>query len=266
MQTRLVVALAVSGAVHAAALVFGSGSLDMYRGGGDEPPRTSTPDVMVSLRSASSGNAGTSPAEAPAPVSQEIPEPAARTPASETPPEPSHSEAAGNPREPEPEEGPGADTAKAITKAAKAEIRPAEHPEPEQDASETAEAGEAASRVSSVAEPDSSSAATNPTLSGRDDAARTFLTEFMAELSRHKYYPRSARVRQQQGKVVVKLSLQRDGAIEEIELEQPSRYPALNRAAVRSVRRMNRFKPFPESLNRDVWRLSVPFRYSIEDS
>lgn len=97
-------------------------------------------------------------------------------------------------------------------------------------------------------------------------AEQTYLADLLAALSRHKRYPRSARLRRQQGRVVVGLVLQNDGTITQVKIARPSGHSVLNRAALRSVHSLARFKPFPPDVNRQVWRLSIPFQYSIDGS
>lgn len=125
----------------------------------------------------------------------------------------------------------------------------------------------AAASPGKVSPPASSSPAAPPASRDREDrlgpAERTYLAGFLAALAKHKYYPRSARERSQQGEVVVALVLRNDGSITEIEVEQASRYPSLNHAALRSVKRLHRFKPFPADIDKLTWHLSVPFKYSI---
>lgn len=105
--------------------------------------------------------------------------------------------------------------------------------------------------------------------SGTDDsgrqAERTYLSELLEALSRYKHYPQSARLRGQEGTVVVALILRRDGTIDDVHIAQPSRYPLLNRAALRTVRQLDRFKPFPSDMHRASWDLTVPFQYAISD-
>ncbi|MGA8259844.1 MAG: energy transducer TonB [Arenicellales bacterium] len=96
-------------------------------------------------------------------------------------------------------------------------------------------------------------------------AERTYLSEFLEALSRYKHYPQSARLRGQEGTVIVALILRRDGAIDDVHVAEPSRFPLLNRAALRTVRQLDRFKPFPTDMHRGSWELTVPFQYAISD-
>ena len=96
-------------------------------------------------------------------------------------------------------------------------------------------------------------------------AERTYLAEFLAALSRYKHYPQSARLRREEGRVVVALILKHDGTIKDVQIKEPSRFPLLDRAALRSVRELDRFKPFPAGMDRSAWQLSVPFQYAIRD-
>ena len=112
---------------------------------------------------------------------------------------------------------------------------------------------------------DSTSTESRPSDSDLGAVDRTYLGEFLAALSRNKHYPQSARLRRQQGKVVVALVLHKDGTINDVHVAEPSRFPLLNRAALRTVRQLDRFKPFPADMHRASWELTVPFQYAIRD-
>lgn len=99
----------------------------------------------------------------------------------------------------------------------------------------------------------------------QEAVARTYLGEFLAALSRYKHYPQAARLRREEGKVVVALVLRSDGSIDDVRVKEASRFPLLNRAALRTVAQLDRFKPFPADIHRAEWHLSVPFKYTISD-
>lgn len=254
MNTRFLVSIALSGAVHAGVFVMGSGLYDHYMAGLQDTEVTETLSVSVAPLESSSpetpenASVNTSADQPSEPVKTNV---ADDTPVSRSADEPTVVEPAPQQEQsPAPVEQRDDSFAEQVT----------EQEPDEEESSGPTPASPPPTRVAS-ARPTASTSSLN----GRKkaEAERTYLSEFLAELSRHKHYPRSARLRRQQGKVVVSMLLNRDGTITNISLEKGSDYPALNRAALDSVRSIDRFKPFPESLGRSEWRLSVPFKYAI---
>ena len=60
-------------------------------------------------------------------------------------------------------------------------------------------------------------------------------------------YPDEARRRNLQGQLVLTVAVRRDGSVESIDVVQPSGYPVLDEAAVRTVRLAEPFGPLPET-------------------
>lgn len=259
MNTRFLVAMAVSGAVHMGAFVMGSGLYDRSMTGPEEYRVTDTLTVSVSVAAFDSTDRDYSP-----------PVPEARHPAGKI--------AASQQAEPEvaPRNRVVSSRARSVraeaghtAEAASEELARAEPSPPGADVPQAGagsahgqrQRGRPVQSASNRAAPAPAEAAAGQRT---DPFERTYLSEFLTELSRHKHYPQSARLRQQQGRVVVAILLQRDGTIADVALAEKSGHHALDRAALRSVKRMGRFRPFPDSMDRDEWRLSVPFKYAID--
>ncbi|GIX34464.1 MAG: cell envelope biogenesis protein TonB [Lysobacteraceae bacterium] len=60
-------------------------------------------------------------------------------------------------------------------------------------------------------------------------------------------YPEEARRRNVHGQLVMTVAVRRDGTVERIDIIQPSGYPVLDDAAIRTVRLAEPFPPLPES-------------------
>ncbi|MCB1554566.1 MAG: energy transducer TonB [Xanthomonadales bacterium] len=60
-------------------------------------------------------------------------------------------------------------------------------------------------------------------------------------------YPAEARARNLQGQLVLTVAVRRDGTVESIDVIQPSGYPVLDDAAVRTVRLAEPFAPIPQT-------------------
>lgn len=94
------------------------------------------------------------------------------------------------------------------------------------------------------------------------------LDEYQLELYQRirdaRSYPRSAMARRQDGAVGVQFTVSRDGALLGAPVvESPSRYSALNRAAVQAVRDAAPFPPFPDTLPRLDLEIRVTIRFSL---
>lgn len=266
MNTRLLISIAISGVLHTGVFVAGSGWHRQFLAGLDDVRRTEILTVSVEPRalpsepadSSSGGSRPVPPAPGQETVRGEIP-PERASPQSRSRSRPAASRVFAA----RADHGHAADPAE--TQAPDAAATPGTGSSPSPTASRNVPAEEAAARSGEGAGPRSPASTSEQGDDHRDKVERTYLAEFLAELSKHKHYPRSARVRRQQGKVVVALVLRDDGSINDVQVEEPSHYPILNRAALRSVKQLKRFKPFPEDLNRSAWHLSVPFQYSIRD-
>jgi TonB family protein len=67
--------------------------------------------------------------------------------------------------------------------------------------------------------------------------------------SANKIYPKKAKRRNQQAVVKVGFRLRKDGTIEDVQLIHKSEFPALNKAAIKAVKRVKKYKPLPEGIN-----------------
>ncbi|MDR2209059.1 MAG: TonB family protein [Azoarcus sp.] len=77
-------------------------------------------------------------------------------------------------------------------------------------------------------------------------------TERIAELN----YPREARGKMY-GSLIVTVSIRKDGTIEEVVINRPSKYPVLNEAVERIVRLGEPYAPFPPEIAEDTDVLEI---------
>ncbi len=96
-----------------------------------------------------------------------------------------------------------------------------------------------------------------------DKIKADYLKEVREEIERSKYYPRSARKLRQTGIVEVEFVILKDGSIEKITVVSPCRHRRLNRAAVKTVEKIGRFKPLPDAFKRSDLVLKVPISYTL---
>ncbi|WP_295399745.1 energy transducer TonB [uncultured Thiocystis sp.] len=98
----------------------------------------------------------------------------------------------------------------------------------------------------------------------RDRGEQEYLTALRQAIARHQRYPMEARRRQQTGIATVAFVIRSDGRIDRIQLAAGSGQPALDRAALDTLRRLGRFKPIPTALGRQSWPLRVPIRFDLK--
>ncbi|RMF20170.1 MAG: energy transducer TonB [Deltaproteobacteria bacterium] len=83
-------------------------------------------------------------------------------------------------------------------------------------------------------------------------------------IDRYKTYPAFARRRREQGTGAVRVRIARSGRLIEERLDQSTRHPALDRAALEAVRRAAPFPPLPEQLDGEEREFLVPFVFTID--
>lgn len=94
-------------------------------------------------------------------------------------------------------------------------------------------------------------------------AAQTYGLSIMTLVGRKKIYPQEAIDREQEGKVVIGLTLDRAGLVTAANLEEPSQFQILNEAAMKTVQAVGQFPPVPDLLSVPL-HLHVPIVYRIE--
>ena len=90
-----------------------------------------------------------------------------------------------------------------------------------------------------------------------------YLAALAAKINRNKYYPLSSRRRGEEGKVVVRFVVQKNGELTELSIVESSGSRRLDAAALKTLRRVSPFRPIPETLGRDNWSISVPIAFSL---
>ena len=93
-------------------------------------------------------------------------------------------------------------------------------------------------------------------------ALQAYIADFSQMLDRKKFYPRNALLREEEGKVIVALSILTDGTIVELTVEEPSPYDSLNRAALQAVRDLPPLEPLPFGAPSRV-HVHIPLEYKL---
>jgi len=111
--------------------------------------------------------------------------------------------------------------------------------------------------------------AATPTAAASDDAARLdgvrniYRANMLRLTYRHVIYPASALSKNQEGTVIMKVTVNRAGKVTDIGQEKLSEFPALNKAAEKAVRKASPFPAVPAQLIGDKFDFSIPIKFRI---
>jgi TonB family protein len=105
-----------------------------------------------------------------------------------------------------------------------------------------------------------------PTVELSPERLAAYREEVRSRIEGARLYPLVSRRREEEGRVVVGFSLSPEGRIVEGPyLREPSRYPALNQAALEAVEGGAPYPPFDARVARGVLSFSVPISFSLAD-
>ena len=89
--------------------------------------------------------------------------------------------------------------------------------------------------------------------------------EYMAQLRRaieaNKKYPRRAQNARREGTVSVSFTIDRQGHITSVRVDQSSGTAILDQAAMQAIQKLGRFDPIPEDIPRDTWLVKIPMSF-----
>lgn len=94
-------------------------------------------------------------------------------------------------------------------------------------------------------------------------AKERYLYELRVLIEGRKFYPLVSRRLGESGKVIVEFTVDKEGAINNVNLRVPSEFHRLNMAAQQLVSGIKRYKPLPEDFSEAEARLEVPIDYSL---
>jgi len=90
-----------------------------------------------------------------------------------------------------------------------------------------------------------------------------YLARILALIEKHRYYPRLARLRGYEGRVVLEVSIEASGNLQEVRVLETSGHRILDRAAQRMIRESSPFPPPPRVLGPFPLRLRIPIRFEL---
>ncbi|WP_455185160.1 TonB family protein [Azospirillum palustre] len=97
-----------------------------------------------------------------------------------------------------------------------------------------------------------------------DRQAADYFGTIQARLARHKIYPQAARLRREEGTVLVRFTIVADGTVTSWAVVQGAGYGSLDRAAEEMIQRASPFPPIPAGMGRARIDITLPVRYALQ--
>ena len=91
----------------------------------------------------------------------------------------------------------------------------------------------------------------------------TYISLIVQEIERKKFYPPLARRLGIEGKVVVRIVVDREGKLKEVSVVKSSGNKILDRAALKLIKKCD-FPPLPPEYQKEVFDVEVPIRYELK--
>lgn len=98
--------------------------------------------------------------------------------------------------------------------------------------------------IAAWAPPSKASTASSAPLMTRQE----YMNMLRLKIEQHKQYPQSARIRQIQGRVIIRFIITKDGLVESVEVVNSAGNASLDRAALNAVRQAAPFPPLPANI------------------
>ena len=90
-----------------------------------------------------------------------------------------------------------------------------------------------------------------------------YLNALKIEIEKNKEYLMIVKSSDQTGIVGISFVILKDGAIIDVTLRKRSKYPTLNILALKLISKLKRFKPIPDELKIDRWKIDVDIEYKL---
>ncbi len=99
----------------------------------------------------------------------------------------------------------------------------------------------------------------------KKEQEKRYLADLHAAIAGKKFYPEQARREGREGRVVVGITIRRDGEITNVAVVEPSGSRLLDRAASKAVRQLGRFRPFSNQIVGSALTTQIAFAYLLEN-
>ncbi len=90
-----------------------------------------------------------------------------------------------------------------------------------------------------------------------------YMAALRSAIEANKFYPRRARRLKREGKVVVDFTISRNGQIHDVNIAMTSGTKLLDKAALDAVNKLGQFKPIPEQIQYEKWKLEIPMEFTL---
>ena len=107
---------------------------------------------------------------------------------------------------------------------------------------------------------------TNPaSIYGQRKAQEDYLWGVVRKISQHRYYPKSSRENSEEGLVVARITVARDGRLLDVAVARSSGYPTLDNALIEVIRQAAPYPPLPNDMPGDRHTFLLPLNYRRND-
>lgn len=101
------------------------------------------------------------------------------------------------------------------------------------------------------------------TTASANDALEQYTAKLQKHTAKHVEYPKRAQQRNWQGLVKLRVTIDAQGQVQNIQVLEESNYSSLNRAALRSVERANPYPAIPGELGLESYEFIVPINFKL---
>lgn len=98
---------------------------------------------------------------------------------------------------------------------------------------------------------------------GFNDPKIRYRGEIYQLVNSKKVYPRKARTLQQEGTVIAKLKLSKDGKLLNLEIVEESKFKILTKATIDAIKSIKQFPIIPNEMGLNEITINIPFEYEI---
>jgi protein TonB len=90
-----------------------------------------------------------------------------------------------------------------------------------------------------------------------------YLLELKNLIEKNKQYPKKAKRLNQEGLVILKVEILKDGIFSNMAIKSKSKFKRLNNAALKILKDLKSFKKIPAQLAKESWIINIPIEYKI---
>lgn len=98
---------------------------------------------------------------------------------------------------------------------------------------------------------------------GINDIEALYKKQLRSLLNASREYPKVSRRLGHQGRVVLSFVIEKSGLIQDIKLITGSKYKNLNKAGLKAVQSIYKFKPFPPQIKKSHIQMTLPFNFTL---